>query len=335
MAEHEGVALVPPAAQRDTLKTETQPATAIQTEATAVAQQGFTVYDLALLGMVLTWAANPAALKWALQYMDPLAFNALRFLLATLLPVGLVLFGRERLGWQRGDGWRILLLGLFGHGVYQAVFIVGLSNTLAGNVALILSINPAFVAVFSALFGYERIRPYQWVGIGMTLAGVAFVVLGSDHALDFGSRLLGDLMIVGITMMWALYTVMSGPLLKRYSAVKLNALTMPVGSAVLLLIASPSLAAAAPAFPQVPPLAWLVLVLSGLLAVSLSYIIWYKGLQKLGATRTAVYANLVPVLAALIAFFVAQEPLGWTFWTGMAIVMLGVSLTRFGDRLLR
>jgi drug/metabolite transporter (DMT)-like permease len=319
-------------------ETQTQPAAAAQTEAqaaTPAAVQGFTIYDAALLGMVLTWAANPAALKWALQYMDPLAFNALRFLLATTLPLGLALLGRERLGWQRGDGWKILFLGVMGHGVYQAVFIVGLSQTLAGNVALILSVNPAFVAVFSALFGYERIRPYQWAGIGLTLAGVGLVVLGTGNPLELGSRLLGDLLIVGITIMWAFYTVMSGPLLKRYSAVKLNALTMPVGSVVLLLIASPSLAAAAPTFPEVPPLAWLVLALSGLLAVSLSYIVWYRGLQVLGATRTAVYANLVPVLAALIAFFVAREPLGLTFWTGMAIVLLGVSLTRFGDRLVR
>jgi drug/metabolite transporter (DMT)-like permease len=110
---------------------------------------------------------------------------------------------------------------------------------------------------------------------------------------------------------------------------------MPVGSVVLLLVASPALAAAAPTFPGVPPLVWLVLALSGLLAVSISYIIWYKGLQVLGATRTAVYANLVPVLAALISFFVAREPLGWTFWTGMAVVLAGVSLTRFGDRLVR
>ena len=318
------------------MKAETQPATGAPTQPTAAAARpGFTVYDAALLIMVVTWAANPAALKWALEYMDPLAFNAQRFLLATALLVGLALVGRERLGWQRGDGWKLLFLGVIGHGVYQAVFIVGLSHTLAGNVALILSVNPAFVAVFSAMFGYERIRPYQWAGIGLTLGGVALVVLGTGNPLEFGSRLLGDVLIVGITIMWALFTVMSGPMLKRYSAVKLNALTMPVGTAVLLLIAGPSLAAAAPTFPEVPPLVWLVLALSALLALSLSYIVWYRGLQVLGATRTAVYANLVPVLAALIAFFVAREPLGWTFWTGMAIVLAGVSLTRFGDRLAR
>jgi drug/metabolite transporter (DMT)-like permease len=316
----------------------TQTTTTVQAtpaQAGTVAQQGLTIYDLALLGMVITWAANPAALKWALQYMDPLAFNALRFLLATAVPVTVALVGRERFGWQRGDGPRIFFLGLVGHGIYQSVFIIGLSQTLAGNTALLLSVSPAFVAIFSALFGYERIRPYQWIGIALTLAGVALVVLGTGDALQFGSRLLGDVLIICITIIWALYTVMSGPLLKRYSAVKLNALTMPVGSVVLLLMASPALAAAAPTFPDVPPLVWLVLALSGLLAVSISYIIWYRGLQVLGATRTAVYANLVPVLAALISFFVAREPLGWTFWTGMAVVLAGVSLTRFGDRLVR
>jgi drug/metabolite transporter (DMT)-like permease len=316
------------------LKAETQAApVATQTEpSTAVAAQGFTAYDAALLLMVLTWAANPLALKRALEFMDPLALNALRFLLATSVPVALALAGGERLRWHRGDGPRILFLGVVGHGLYQAVFIVGLSHTLAGNAALILSVSPAFVAIFSALFGYERIRPYQWAGIALTLAGVALVVLGTGDALSLGSRLLGDVMILGITVMWALYTVLSGPLLKRYSAVKLNALTMPVGTAVLLTIAGPSLVASVPTFPNVPPAVWVVVALSGLLAVSLSYIVWYKGLQKLGATRTAVYTNLVPVLAGLIAFFVGGEPLGWAFWGGMAVVLAGVSLTRFGGR---
>jgi drug/metabolite transporter (DMT)-like permease len=80
-------------------------------------------------------------------------------------------------------------------------------------------------------------------------------------------------------------------------------------------------------------MAWLILILSGLFAVSASYIVWYKGVQKLGATRTSVYSNLVPVLAALISFFILKEPLGWAFWTGMVLVLGGVSLARFGGHL--
>ena len=299
----------------------------------APTSQNFGIYDALLLGMVVTWAVNPAAIKWALQYMDPLSFNALRFLLATLVPVGILLASREGWRWNKGDGVKIFLMGLVGHGIYQAVFIIALSLTLAGNVALILSVNPAFIAIFSALLGFEKIRRYAWVGIALTLTGVAFVVLGSGKELSIGSQLLGDLLMVFVTMIWALYTVFSQPLLKRYSPVKLNALTMPIGSIALLLIAAPALAATAPTLPGLPPMFWLIMALSGLLAVSASYIIWGKGLQKLGATRTAVYANLVPVIAAGISYFVLGEPLGWQFWVGMLLVLAGVSLTRFGGKL--
>ena len=161
------------------------------------------------------------------------------------------------------------------------------------------------------------------------------MVLGTGRNLEFGSKLLGDLLVVLVTMMWALYTLLSQRLLKRYSAVKLNALTMPVGSAFLIVVASPALVTTAPSWGAIPATAWLILALSGFLAISASYIIWYKGLQKLGAARTAVYANLVPVLAALISFFFLREPLGWQFWTGMLLVLAGVSLARFGGRLLR
>lgn len=295
--------------------------------------QGFTIYDAMLLGMVIVWAANPASIKWALDYIDPLTFNALRFSLATLLPVGLILVSKESIRWQRGDGWKIAMLGLVGHGIYQAIFILAINNTLAGNVALILSVNPAFVVVFGVLLGIERARGHTWAGIGITLAGVLLVVLGSGKQLEFGSRLLGDLMMLVVTVIWALYTVLSQSFLKRYSPVKLNALTMPVGALFLLLVAGPNIGKTAPTWPAVPPVAWLILALSGLLAVSASYIVWYKGVQQLGATRTSIYSNLVPVLAALISFFVLSEPLGWPFWTGMVLVLVGVTLSRFGGRI--
>ncbi|HYO49270.1 MAG TPA: DMT family transporter [Chloroflexia bacterium] len=305
----------------------------IATTTQANAQRSFTVYDGMLLFMTVIWAANPPAIKWALQYIDPLAFNAIRFGLATLILVTLVLVGKENFRWRKGDGFKIVALGLLGHGLYQTLFILGADNTLAGNVALIVSINPAFIAVFSAIFGYERISKYTWVGVSITLMGVMLVVSGSGKPLELGSRLLGDLIILVVTIMLALYTVLSQPFLKHYSSIKLNALTMPVGIAFLLVAATPSLVQSAPSWPDVPGTAWLLLAMSGIFAVSISYIIWYKGVQKLGATRTSVYANIVPVLAALISFFILGEPLGWQFWAGMVLVITGVSLARFGAKL--
>ncbi|MEA2573532.1 MAG: hypothetical protein QOH93_830 [Chloroflexia bacterium] len=295
--------------------------------------QGFTIYDSLLLGMVFIWAANPSFIKWALQDLHPLVFNALRFALATAVLVVWVLLRGERLRWHKGDGLKLFALGLVGHGVYQVLFIISINLTLAGNVALILSINPVFVAVFSFLLGYERARNYVWVGVSLTMLGAALVTFGSGERFEFGSRLLGDLLILVATVMWGLYTVVSQSFLKRYSSFQLNALTMPVGSVFLLVVAALPIAETAHTFPGVPLGSWGVLVGSGVLAVSASYVIWYQGVQKLGATRTAIYSNLVPVLAAFFSFFMLHEPLGWQFWAGMALVLCGVTLARFGGRL--
>jgi drug/metabolite transporter (DMT)-like permease len=322
--EEQDTPAIPPVGSRSTT---------LEGKRTGPDTQSFGIYDAMLVGVVIVWAANPAAIKWALQYMDPLVFNSLRFLLASLLPVAIVLARREGFRWRKGDGLKLFALGLLGHGLYQTVFIIAIDLTLAGNAALILSVNPVFIALFSTLLGYERIRGYAWAGLALTLAGVGLVLLGSGQEFDLGSRFLGDVLMVAVTMVWALYTVFSQRLVQRYSPVKLNALTMPIGAAALLLVAAPSLVAAAPTMPSIPSLVWVVLALSGLLAVSAAYIIWNKGLQVLGATRTAVYSNLVPVLAAVISFFLLAEPLGWQFWAGMVLVLAGVSLTRFGGRL--
>jgi drug/metabolite transporter (DMT)-like permease len=282
--------------------------------------------------MVTLWAGNPAAIKWALHFMDPLVFNAFRFLLAALVPVIVLLLSKEKLTWHKGDGWKLLALGLVGHGLYQTLFIIGVDNTLAGNTALILSTSPAFVAIFSALLGYERARNYAWAGIGLSLLGAILVITGSDKPLEFGPQLFGDLLILAVTAIWGLYTTLSQGFLKRYSAVKLNALIMPVGAVLLLIVASPRIVDTVPQWTAAPVGAWLVLAASGIFAVSLSYIIWYKGIQKLGASRTSVYSNLVPVLAAMISFFILKESLGWQFWVGMVLVLCGVSLARFGGR---
>jgi drug/metabolite transporter (DMT)-like permease len=274
------------------------------------------VYDGLLLGMITVWAANPAALKWVLQYIDPLVLNSLRFALATLVPVGVLAFSKEGFRWQRGDGWKVFALGIVGHGLYQLFFILAVNATLAGNVALILSTSPAFIAIFGALLGYERVRAYTWAGVALSLSGVALVILGSGEAVEFGPRLMGDLLTVLTTMMWGLYSVLSQRLLTRYSSVKLNALTMPWGAALLLVAAAPSIARTAPEFGNIPLIAWVIVAVSGLLAVSFSYIVWYKGIQKLGATRASAYANLVPVMAAFIAFFALGEPL--TVSSGLA-----------------
>ena len=70
------------------------------------------------------------------------------------------------------------------------------------------------------------------------------------------------------------------------------------------------------------------MVVSGLLALSLAYVIWYIGVQRLGSARTAIYSNLVPVVAMAVAAIGLREPIGVLKLTGATLVMTALVLTR-------
>jgi drug/metabolite transporter (DMT)-like permease len=125
---------------------------------------------------------------------------------------------------------------------------------------------------------------------------------------------------------WSVYTIMLQPYTKRIDVIRLSAITM-VGGAVPLLIAStPALIATD--WSVVGRGGWLALFYSSVISMGVAYFFWYRGLRVLGATRTAVYANLQPIIALAVAWaFLGEIP---TIFQGVgaATIVAGVFLTR-------
>ena len=127
--------------------------------------------------MTIIWAVNFSVAKVALRVLSPLAFNALRFPLASLaLLIVLRMRGRVLLP-QRSDLGRIALLGFIGNLVYQQFFIFGLDHSRAGTASLLLAGTPLLTALLSAAVGHERVKPQVWLGVSCTVVGIALVVL--------------------------------------------------------------------------------------------------------------------------------------------------------------
>lgn len=282
--------------------------------------------ETALSVMVLVWGINFAVAKQALETFHPLAFNAMRFVIASAF-VGAVLRSRGPLPLPaRGDMPRILALGMVGNVAYQMAFILGLSRTRAGHAALILALTPVVTALLSRATGHERPGARTWVGAAVSIAGVALVT-GSGAAEGHGtSVLVGDLILVAAAVTWALYTVGSRPLVQRYGSVPVTAWTMWVGTVPLVLAGLPALGRQD--WGAVDAGAWGGLAYSALLSIGLAYLIWYRGVEKLGNTRTAIFSNLTPVVAlAFSAAWLGELPSA-TALVGAALTLGGVSWVR-------
>jgi drug/metabolite transporter (DMT)-like permease len=287
----------------------------------------FGLIDLMLLAMILIWGINFSVVKAALAEMTPLSFNSLRFLLASALTLLALKLIEGDVGFARGDWWRLLGLGLIGNTCYQLLFINGIDHTTAGNSALLLSTTPVFISLIGRVLGIERIEKLAWVGIFFSFAGIFLVVIGSGKELGLAKESIGgDILVLISALIWSLNTVLSKPMLSRYSALKLTALAMVAGTPFIVLFSIPQLLAQN--WAAVSWQGWLGLLFSGSMAVALAYIIWNSGVSKVGGARTAVYSNLSPVIAAVFAWLTLGEAITAFMVLGAAMIFLGIYLTR-------
>ena len=132
----------------------------------------------------------------------------------------------------------------------------------------------------------------------------------SSSAKALSSRpqtLRGDLLMLGGVFCWATYSVASQPILKRHSPLVVIGLTFSIGAALYVLMMVPTLMDVN--WGAVSGFSWFLMVASALLALNVSYWIWYTGLKRLGGSRTSVYSYLTPIVAMIVAAIWIGEPI--------------------------
>jgi drug/metabolite transporter (DMT)-like permease len=280
--------------------------------------------------MALIWGVNYAVVKYATGELPPLAFNSARVLLAVVVLFGIVTANGYALPRGR-DLLALLVLGALGNGLYQIFFIEGIARTRAGDAALLISAAPAFMAILGWLRGTERTGIRGVTGIVLSLIGMALVVFGNAPG-DAGGHatLIGDALILASCLCWSVYSVLVKPYTERIQGLPLHATTMLGGSIPLVLVSLPTLAHTQ--WSTISAGGWIAVAYSGLLALSLGYLFWYRGVKMLGPTRSAMYANLQPIVALSAAWATLHEAPHWLQLAGAAFIMAGLVLTRLPTR---
>jgi len=296
-----------------------------QATSAAVRPAGFTSTDAMLALMVLIWGVNFIVLKAALTQIDPLALNALRFAVAAVAVAAVAMLSGSPHP-PRSALPRLALMGFLGNTLYQFAFIEGVARTRAGNAALLMAAVPVQTAVLSHVIGHERLRARAIAGLALSTAGIAAIVLGSGKAVGFGSTVRGDLLILGATVCWTFYTIGTKPLVDRFGPITATAWTMGFGAVPIVLLSAPALVRQD--WMRVTSAGWGAIAFSSLGALVVAYIIWYRGVQRLGPARTALYSNFTPIVAMLAAWVLLGETP--TIWQGMGAggIFSGLYLTR-------
>ena len=199
------------------------------------------------------------------------------------------------------------------------------ASALATGVT-VMAAGPALIAFMGRFYGIEKVHARGYMGIALSIAGIGIVMSGTATAEIGNASVIGDGLILCGAVTWAAYSVLLKPLTHQVDGVMVSALTMLGGAVPLLAVASPAISRTA--WTAVPAQAWLAIAYSGIFALVIAYLIWYRGIKLIGPTRTSMYSNLQPIFAVMVAWAALGEVPTLAQVAGAAAVMAGLLLTR-------
>ena len=286
-------------------------------------------HRLALIVIWLTpafWAINYIIARRAPGVVEPHMLALGRWALAGAL---LALMARHEL-WRERRAilfvWhQYLVLGALGMLICGAWVYLGAKTTGAMNISLIYAASPILISLGAVAWLGERFAPRQMLGVFVALIGVMHVVVkGQWTALGDVKFVAGDGWILTAMFSWAFYALLQKKWPSTLSATARLAAICAGGSLVLMPFALWE--GIQPSTPAWTFQATVLTVSAALVPGLCAYLIYGWSQKILGASRVAVTLYLGPLYAALVAWGVLDEPLGFHHLVGAMLILPGVFL---------
>jgi drug/metabolite transporter (DMT)-like permease len=273
------------------------------------------------------FAGSYVAGKVALRDLSPIMLNSLRFSIAALFLLPILIVGRRRLRFPLRMLPRFAMLVLMGFVINKLFEYVGLDLTTASDTALLISTESIFTALLSWLILRERFSRATVVALACGSFGVYLIIEQGfaphlDTASSAGLRILGDLLIIFSLVFESGYTVAGKALLDRYPPLLITA-TSVIGSLVFWLPAGGEEVIRL-GWPRLSLEGWLGVLYLALAVTVLGYFLWFQALSQVEASSAAPFLFIQPFLGALSAILLLGEQLTWATIAGGALILSSV-----------
>ncbi|MGF1751712.1 DMT family transporter [Vibrio cionasavignyae] len=277
---------------------------------------------------VLIWGGNAIINKLAAETIEPSAMSFYRWFLAALIMTPFCLPKVKRY-WPeiRKNSGKLAFLALLGMVLNQSLGYYAALTTTASNMALITSLVPLISVFISVPLLHKRISTLSVVGGVISLAGLAFMLGQGDLAFFINQGITqGDGLMAMAAVIYATYCV----LLKRWK-MNLSSLmliyTQAVFAVILLLPLLLSSEHIMPTQASLPLIAY-----AGLFASLIAPLCWVKAIDLIGAENSAMFMNLLPVIAVALAASLLGETITEFHLIGGLMVISGVILSQIKRR---
>lgn len=274
---------------------------------------------------VLLWSTGFTGIRYGIPYAPPFTFIAIRMACASVLLALIALAITKRFTRDLPTIGKSALVGLTIHGAYLGGCFYGVKQGMpAGITALICSLQPVLVSIFSSIFFGEKLSSRKWLGLALGLAGLVMVIAPKLEA--SGDQALPAAGVIAVFI--ALLGGTSGTLLQKKFGAGVEVLS---GTSWQYIATGILMALLAFTFEDgqaitwngsfIFSLVWLIVALS----IGAILILYYLLARSSAASVSSLY-YLVPAATAVEAYFLFGEKIGLVTACGTCVTIAGVAL---------
>ncbi len=284
-----------------------------------------TILYIKMIVCALFWGGTFVVGKIVTPYASPPLLGFLRFLIASLaLFIYLSMKGNIRM-LSLKEFLGISILSMTGILAYNLFFFWGLQTIPAAKASLIVANNPLMIALGAAIFLKEKLTPLKTLGIIISIFGASTIISNGNVLEIFTSFSSGDLAIFGCVLSWATYSLVGKVLLKTLSPLEAVAWACAIGTIMFIPFGVDK--NIIDTIFDLPMLVWLSVFYLGIFGSALGFVFFYEAVKGLGATKSGVFINFVPVFGVLLSALFLGERISSAMLLGGMFTVCGVYLT--------
>lgn len=278
-----------------------------------------------LILLSVLWGGSFFFAEVALAVLSPLTIVTLRVAIAAAAIWLFVLVAGFPVPRAPGVWLAFVVLGIINNAIPFTLIVWGQSGISSSLAAILNAATPVFSVVVAGIFlKDEPITLPKTVGVMLGFAGVAILVGPSAVAGSEGD-LVYQLAVLGGGLAYAFAAVYA----RRFAAMDIHpvviaAAQLLVSTVVMLLVL---FSVEDPLVQPNPALGiWLAILGLAVMSTAVAYVLYFKVLERAGATNILLVTLLIPVTAILLGSLLLGEQLQWRHFAGMAIIALGLSV---------
>ncbi|MHA1695135.1 MAG: DMT family transporter [Candidatus Helarchaeota archaeon] len=275
-------------------------------------------YILCFIG-VFIWSFTEIIVKFLQGEIGPISLSFLRFFIGGMFLLGMIGFRRNSIKNLRDLGtllrkykWLFIFGGIFGFGISNLLYFIGLQFTQANVGSALYTTYPIFISIYSVFILNERSNlKLKSIGFLIGITGTTILITNFQiNLLIDPQNILGNILIVSAAAIWSIYSVIGKVIFNRANNIKNIEIKYTLISCFLAALPNFVLIGFTSEFNNFLIYTWeewIIILILGTTSTALSIYLFFKGVQKIEVSKGISLALFKPVIATIFSFIILFE----------------------------